>query len=99
MKVAILDDYLDTLRGLDCFRKLEAHEVTVFNDRVQDVDGLAGRLAGFEALVLIRERTQITAPLIERLPDLRLIRRGPADQRHQSRGAAIGTIPSTMLVH
>src|SRR5207247_1786367 len=40
---------------------------------VQDTDALAERLAGFDALVLIRERTAIRAPLLERLPDLRLI--------------------------
>jgi D-3-phosphoglycerate dehydrogenase / 2-oxoglutarate reductase len=73
MEIAILDDYHDTLRTLDCFRKLEGHDVTIFNDHVQDVDALAARLAGAEALVLIRERTQIRAPLLERLPRLRLI--------------------------
>jgi D-3-phosphoglycerate dehydrogenase len=73
MKVAILDDYHDTLRTLDCFRKLAAHDVTIFNDHVQDVDRLAQRLADTEALVLIRERTQIRAPLLGRLPKLRLI--------------------------
>jgi D-3-phosphoglycerate dehydrogenase len=73
MKVAILDDYHDTLRTLDCFRTLAAHDVTIFNDHVQDVDRLAERLADTEALVLIRERTQIRAMLLERLPKLRLI--------------------------
>jgi len=73
MKVAILDDYFDTLRTLECFAKLRGHEVTVYNDHVQDVDALAARLADAEALVLIRERTQIRAPLLERLPKLRLI--------------------------
>ena len=73
MRVTILDDYHDTLRTLDCFRKLDGHDVTVFNDHVQDVDALAARLADTEALVLIRERTQIRAPLLDRLPALRLI--------------------------
>jgi len=73
MKVAILDDWFDTLRTLECFEKLAGHDVTVFTDHVQDTDALAGRLAGFDALVLIRERTEIRAPLLERLPDLRLI--------------------------
>jgi D-3-phosphoglycerate dehydrogenase len=73
MKVAILDDYLDTLRTLDCFRILDGHDVTVFTDHVDDTDALAARLAGFDALVLIRERTPIRAELLERLPDLRLI--------------------------
>jgi D-3-phosphoglycerate dehydrogenase len=73
MKVSILDDYFDTLRSLDCFRKLEGHDVTIWTDHVQDVDALADRLKDTEALVLFRERTQIRAPLIARLPKLKLI--------------------------
>jgi D-3-phosphoglycerate dehydrogenase / 2-oxoglutarate reductase len=73
MKVAILDDWFDTLRTLESFEKLAAHEVTVFTDHVQDTDALAERLGDFDALVLIRERTEIRAPLLERLPNLRLI--------------------------
>jgi D-3-phosphoglycerate dehydrogenase / 2-oxoglutarate reductase len=73
MKVSILDDYHDTLRTLDCFTKLSGHDVEVWNDHVQDVDALAERLRETEALVLIRERTEIRAPLLRRLPKLRLI--------------------------
>src|SRR5215510_6917008 len=73
MKISILDDYFDTVRTLPCFGKLEGHEVTVWNDHVQDTDALAQRLADTECLVLIRERTAIRAPLLERLPKLKLI--------------------------
>ena len=73
MKISILDDYHDTLRTLACYQKLAGHDVTVWNDHVQDVDALAERLKDTEALVLIRERTQIRAPLLERLPKLQLI--------------------------
>lgn len=73
MKITILDDYFDTLRTLDCFEKIASHDVTIWNDHLQDVDGLAERLRDTEALVLIRERTAIRAPLLERLPRLRLI--------------------------
>lgn len=73
MKVAILDDYFDTLRTLPCFAKLAAFDVTVFNDHVEDVDVLAERLKDAEVLVLIRERTKVTEPLLARLPRLRLI--------------------------
>ena len=66
MRIAILDDYFDTLRTLPSFRKLDGHEVTVWTDHVQDVDRLAERLREAEALVLIRERTQIRAPLLPR---------------------------------
>jgi D-3-phosphoglycerate dehydrogenase len=73
MRITILDDYFDTVRTLACFRELAGNDVTIWNDHVQDLDTLAQRLAETEALVLIRERTQIRAPLIERLPKLRLI--------------------------
>jgi D-3-phosphoglycerate dehydrogenase len=73
MRVSILDDYDDTLRTLDCFAKLSGHEVEVWSDHVQDVDALAERLRETEALVLIRERTEIRAALLRRLPKLRLI--------------------------
>jgi D-3-phosphoglycerate dehydrogenase len=73
MKITILDDYHDTVRTLSCFSKLSGHDVTIWNDHVQDVDALAERLRDTEAMVLIRERTAIRAPLLERLPKLRLI--------------------------
>ena len=73
MKISILDDYFDTLRTLACFHKLDGHEVTVWNDHVQDTDTLAERLKDTEVLVLIRERTQIREPLLGRLGALRLI--------------------------
>jgi D-3-phosphoglycerate dehydrogenase len=73
MKIAILDDYFDTLRTLRCFRRLDGHDVTIWNDHVDDVDLLADRLREVEALVLIRERTKVSAVLLERLPQLRLI--------------------------
>src|SRR6266446_7014694 len=73
MKISILDDYHDTLRTLKAFSKLAGHEVEIWNDHVQEVDTLAGRLKDAEALVLIRERTKIRAPLLERLPRLKLI--------------------------
>ena len=73
MKITILDDYHDTLRTLDCFKKLAGHEVTVWNDHVQQVDALAERLRETEALVLIRERTEVRRPLLERLHKLKLI--------------------------
>jgi D-3-phosphoglycerate dehydrogenase len=73
MKISILDDYFDTVRTLPSFQKLAGHDVTVWNDHVQDTDALAERLKDTEALVLIRERTKIRTPLLERLPKLQLI--------------------------
>ncbi|HEY9021256.1 MAG TPA: D-2-hydroxyacid dehydrogenase family protein [Paracoccaceae bacterium] len=78
MKVHILDDWFDTLRGLPSFAKMQGHDVTVWTDHVAELDRLAERLAGAEALVLFRERTPVTAALLDRLPGLRLIsQRGP----------------------
>src|SRR4051812_45867538 len=73
MKITILDDTFDTVRTLPCFAKLAGHDVTIWNDHVQDTDILAQRLEDTEVLVLIRERTKIQAPLRKRLPRLKLI--------------------------
>jgi D-3-phosphoglycerate dehydrogenase len=73
MKVGILDDWADTIRTLSCFSKLAGHEVTIWNDHVDDARVLAERLKDIEALVLIRERTAIRVELLARLPNLRLI--------------------------
>src|ERR1700722_1401303 len=73
MKISVLDDYFDTVRTLDCFSTLAGHEVTIWNDHTGDVDELADRLADAEVLVLIRERTEVSRALLERLPRLRLI--------------------------
>jgi len=73
MKIHILDDWFDTLRTLPSFAKLAGHDVTVWNDHVEDHDRLADRLAGAEALVLFRERTAIPGALLDRLPGLKLI--------------------------
>ncbi len=73
MKISILDDYFDTLRHLPCFKKIAEHDVTIWNDHVQDRDVLAERLKDTEVLVLIRERTQIRADLLEHLSNLKII--------------------------
>jgi D-3-phosphoglycerate dehydrogenase len=73
MRIAILDDYQDVVRHLDCFRKLDGHEVKVFNHPARGTGQLAARLAEFEAIVLIRERTRITDALLAGLPRLKLI--------------------------
>src|SRR5258705_6836607 len=73
MRITILDDYFDTVRGLSCFARLDGHDVTIWNDHLQDTAGLAERLRDTEVLALIRERTQVQAPLLDRLKNLRLI--------------------------
>ena len=73
MRLAILDDWFDTLRGLPCYSRLDGIDVTVFSDHEPDVDRLAERLTPFDAITLFRERTTIPRELIERLPNLKLI--------------------------
>jgi D-3-phosphoglycerate dehydrogenase / 2-oxoglutarate reductase len=73
MRITILDDYFDTVRTLPCFARLDGHDVTLWNDHLQDADALAERLKDTEVLCLIRERTKIQAPLLDKLTNLRLI--------------------------
>jgi D-3-phosphoglycerate dehydrogenase / 2-oxoglutarate reductase len=73
MNITILDDYQDTIRTLKCFGKVAGHHVTVWNDHTKDINVLADRLRDTEALALIRERTPIRAPLLEKLDKLRII--------------------------
>lgn len=73
MHIVIPDDYQDCVRHLQCFAALRQHDVTVFNDTAKDLATLAQRLAGAQALVLTRERTRITAELLDQLPQLQII--------------------------
>ncbi len=73
MKVHILDDWFDTLRGLPCFEKLDDHDVTVWTDHEPNPVRLAARIKEADALVLFRERTKIGAELLGRVPHLKLI--------------------------
>ncbi|KJK16527.1 3-phosphoglycerate dehydrogenase [Burkholderiaceae bacterium 16] len=73
MKIAVLDDYQDSVRKLSCFSLLDGHDVKVFNNTVKGVGQLAARLSDVEAVVLIRERSRITRQLLEKLPKLKII--------------------------
>jgi D-3-phosphoglycerate dehydrogenase / 2-oxoglutarate reductase len=73
MKIAILDDYQDAVRKLDCFSLLADHDVKIFNNTVRGLGQLASRLTEVDALVLIRERTHISSQLLSKLPNLRMI--------------------------
>ncbi|MEZ9289514.1 D-2-hydroxyacid dehydrogenase family protein [Vibrio lentus] len=72
MKIAILDDYQNVVESLECYNKLVQHDVTVFTETYPE-DELVLKLREFDALVLIRERTDITESLLSRLPNLKLI--------------------------
>jgi D-3-phosphoglycerate dehydrogenase len=76
MKIAILDDFQDAVRQLECFKLLSAlpdSDVKVFTNTAKGVGQLAIRLASFDAIVAIGERTHFSRPLFARLPKLKLI--------------------------
>ena len=90
MKIAILDDYQDCVRDLDCFKLLEGHDVKVFTNSARGAGQLAIRLAPFDALVLIRERTSLNRALLARLPNLKLISQTGKVSGHVDVAAASG---------
>jgi D-3-phosphoglycerate dehydrogenase len=73
MKIAILEDYQRASPTLACFARLAGHEVEVFSEPMRDEATIASRIAGFDAVVVIRERTRVTKTLLEKLPNLKLI--------------------------
>ena len=73
MNVIILDDYQDAVRKLRCAAMMEHLHAKVFTNTVKGIGQLSVRLRDAEVVVLIRERTQLSRPLLEKLPRLRLI--------------------------
>lgn len=73
MKIAVLDDYQNASAALKSYEILNGHEVKVFNNTTRGLGQLAIRLAPFDALVLIRERTSFNRALLSKLPNLKLI--------------------------
>jgi phosphoglycerate dehydrogenase-like enzyme len=72
--VAILDDYQKVAERSADWRALpDGVEVTFFHDHLDDADRLVARLAPFEIIGIMRERTPFPAALLERLPNLRLL--------------------------
>jgi len=73
-RVAVLDDYQQVaLRMADWSTLPGAPEVTSYSEHVEDVEQLARRLAPFDIIVAMRERTPFPRRLLERLPKLRLL--------------------------
>lgn len=73
MKIAILDDYQNAVKELDCYKLLDGLDTTVYTDTPESLEELANRLSDKDAVVLIRERTEFGPDLLARLPNLRLI--------------------------
>jgi phosphoglycerate dehydrogenase-like enzyme len=74
VQVAVLDDYQNVaLTMADWGPVTSRADVTVFTDHVADADELVGRLAPFDVIFVMRERTPLPRNVIERLPKLRMI--------------------------
>lgn len=72
MNIAVLDDYQDVVKGLDCFALLEGHNVKVLSG-FESLDDRQELLSNVEAIVLIRERTKINETFLSALPNLKVI--------------------------
>ena len=73
MKIAIIDDYQDAFRTLDCYKKLSGHDVIVYNDTEKDPARLAQRLKDAETVILTQQRSPLPRTVIEQLPNLKLV--------------------------
>lgn len=73
-RIAIIDDYLDNALACADWRPvMKDCAITVFNDHLHDLDALAARLAPFEIICCMRERTPFQKDLLDRLPNLKLL--------------------------
>ncbi len=73
-RVALLDDYQGVALGMADWKNLPAGtEVTVFKDHLADEGAVAKRLADFDIVMALRERTPFPRSLLERLPKLKLL--------------------------
>ncbi len=73
-RVALLDDYQDVALSMADWKSLPAGtEVVVFKDHLAAEDAVARRLADFDIVMALRERTPFPRTLLERLPKLKLL--------------------------
>jgi D-3-phosphoglycerate dehydrogenase / 2-oxoglutarate reductase len=83
MKIAVLDDYQNAFRGLECVRLLKDHEIVVYHDTEKDPDRLAQRLQGCDAVVLTQQRSPFPRAVIDKLPQqLKLIAQTGRNANH-----------------
>ena len=89
IRVAVLDDYQDAVLTLPCWEPLEGRAtIDRFHDTLTDEADLAARLATYEVIVLIRERTRFPASLLARLPVLRHLALTGPNSGHVDMGEA-----------
>lgn len=73
-RLAILDDYQGEVLGLADWKRLEGRaSIDLFRDTLKQADDLVARLAPYQIVVPIRERTRFSASLLKRLPALELL--------------------------
>jgi D-3-phosphoglycerate dehydrogenase / 2-oxoglutarate reductase len=82
MKIAVIDDYQDAFRKLDCYARLRGHEIAVYHDTEKDPARLAERLKDAEAVILTQQRSPFPRTLAERLPKLKLISQTGRNANH-----------------
>jgi len=82
MKIAVIDDYQNAFRNLECYAMLKDHEVVVFHDTEKDASKLAARLQDAEAVILTQQRSPFPRALVERLPKLRLLSQTGRNANH-----------------
>lgn len=73
MNIVILDDYQDAVRKLACFGKLTSFNTKIYTNVIKGNEQLIFRLKDADILILNHGRTCITAPILEKLPKLKLI--------------------------
>jgi phosphoglycerate dehydrogenase-like enzyme len=96
MQIAVLDDYQEIALKMADWSSIPGNpEIKVFSDHIFDFETLVQRLLPYDILCVMRERTPLTAALIDRLPNLKLIastglRNGSIDaDAAKSRGIAV----------
>jgi D-3-phosphoglycerate dehydrogenase len=82
MKIAVIHDYADVLRGTRAYPRLKDHEVTIYTDAYTDPARVIEQVAGCDALVLTQQRVRLTRPTIARLADLRFISQTGRNTNH-----------------
>lgn len=73
MRVAVIDDYQDAFRSLDCFGKIAGHDVAVFHEAARSQGALVDMLKDADAVILTQQRTAMPRAVLEQLPKLKLI--------------------------
>ena len=103
VQVAVLDDYQNVAYEMaDWAAVAERADITVFNDHIFDADELVARLAPFDVIFVMRERTPLPRSIIERLPRLKMIAStGPFNaaidmQAAEDHGIHVGTTGGTV---